>query len=251
MADSAPTNNDAAAPAPSANPVVVPETKREEPKDAPKEEVKPVAEAPKEETKKDEGMLGSDDELRSNAAGVATRVPAESRAYSRPPLKTMELKLIAIFDTEPKPAESSDQKPESATETAEKPQNTATDAEAKDATEAPATEAPAAETPSKTPNRRKSTAGAGGGKGLSRKASKAKLTHTDAKPGDHFLIKLKGFPPWPAVICDEDMLPPALLNNRPVSAARPDGTYAEAYADGGKRPHDRTFPVMYLFTNEL
>lgn len=164
-------------------------------------------------------------------------------------VETMELKLIAIFDIEPKPAESSDQKPESATETAEKPQNSATDAEAKDATEAPATEAPAAETPSKTPNRRKSTAG--GGKGLSRKASKAKLTHTDAKPGDHFLIKLKGFPPWPAVICSEDMLPPALLNNRPVSAARPDGTYAEAYADDGKRPHDRTFPVMYLFTNEL
>lgn len=103
------------------------------------------------------------------------------------------------------------------------------------------------ETPnSKKNNRRKSVGG-----GLSRKGSKARLTHTDAKPGDHFLMKLKGFPPWPVIICDESMLPPALTSSRPVSAAKLDGTYAEAYADGGKRVHDRTFPVMYLFTNEL
>ncbi|OAQ98079.1 hypothetical protein LLEC1_03157 [Akanthomyces lecanii] len=105
----------------------------------------------------------------------------------------------------------------------------------------------ATETPnSKKNNRRKSVGG-----GLSRKGSKARLTHTDAKPGDHFLMKLKGFPPWPVIICDESMLPPALISTRPVSAAKDDGTYAEAYADGGKRVHDRTFPVMYLFTNEL
>lgn len=119
--------------------------------------------------------------------------------------------------------------------------------------EAPATEA-AAETPAPKPkggNRRKSTAGESKGKALSKKGSKARLTHTDAKPGDHFLVKLKGFPAWPAVICDETMLPAALLNSRPVSAARPDGTYSEAYADGGKRVHDRSFPVMYLYTNEL
>jgi len=119
--------------------------------------------------------------------------------------------------------------------------------------EAPATEA-AAETPAPKPkggNRRKSTAGESKGKALNKKGSKARLTHTDAKPGDHFLVKLKGFPAWPAVICDETMLPAALLNSRPVSAARPDGTYSEAYADGGKRVHDRSFPVMYLYTNEL
>ncbi|KAM3471297.1 hypothetical protein MY8738_009385 [Beauveria namnaoensis] len=108
--------------------------------------------------------------------------------------------------------------------------------------------AAATETPnSKKNNRRKSVGG-----GLSRKGSKARLsTHTDAKPGDHFLMKLKGFPPWPVIICDESMLPPALTSSRPVSAAKPDGTYAEAYADGGKRVHHRTFPVMYLYTNEF
>ncbi|KAI5466669.1 hypothetical protein BGZ63DRAFT_4417 [Mariannaea sp. PMI_226] len=109
-----------------------------------------------------------------------------------------------------------------------------------------------AETPSgKGKARRKSTAGDSKGKTLNRKNSKARITHLDAKPGDHFLVKLKGFPAWPCIICDESMLPAALVNNRPVAAARPDGTYTEAYADGGKRAHDRSFPVMYLCTNEF
>ncbi|KAM3512933.1 hypothetical protein MY11210_003416 [Beauveria gryllotalpidicola] len=120
------------------------------------------------------------------------------------------------------------------------------DIDMKEAAEA-SSAAVATETPnSKKNNRRKSVGG-----GLSRKGSKARLTHTDAKPGDHFLMKLKGFPPWPVIICDESMLPPALTSSRPVSAAKPDGTYAEAYADGGKRVHHRTFPVMYLYTNEF
>lgn len=105
----------------------------------------------------------------------------------------------------------------------------------------------------KTPARRKSTAGADSAKGkkLNKKASKAQITHLDAKPGDHYFIKLKGFPQWPCIICDEDMLPHALLKSRPVSAARQDGTYRDDYADGGKRAHDRSFPIMYLATNEL
>ncbi|VUC34488.1 unnamed protein product [Clonostachys rosea] len=111
----------------------------------------------------------------------------------------------------------------------------------------------AIKTPSaKTQNNRRKSGGAGSTrKSLSKKASKIRITHLDAKPGDHFLVKLKGFPEWPAIICEESMLPPALLNSRPVTAARPDGTYAEAYADGGKRVNDRNFPVMYLFTNEF
>jgi hypothetical protein len=32
---------------------------------------------------------------------------------------------------------------------------------------------------------------------------------------------------------------------------RADGTYREDYADGGKRAHERTFPVMFLETNEF
>ncbi|KAJ2967899.1 hypothetical protein NUW58_g10341 [Xylaria curta] len=104
---------------------------------------------------------------------------------------------------------------------------------------------------SKSLSRRKSTAVADKGKKLNRKASKAKIQHLDAKPGDHYFAKLKGFPPWPVVICEEDMLPQNMLSSRPVTAARPDGTYRDDFADGGKRAGDRTFPVMYLHTNEF
>lgn len=89
------------------------------------------------------------------------------------------------------------------------------------------------------------------GKKLNKKASKAKLSHKDAKPGDHFLVKLKGYPQWPVIICDEEMLPETLIKSRPVTAKRADGTYRQDFADGGKRQNDRSFPVMYLRTNEL
>lgn len=116
--------------------------------------------------------------------------------------------------------------------------------------EAAATAEKTIATSTSSKNRRKSAGGASR-KSLNKKQSKAKMTHLDAKPGDYFLVKLKGFPEWPAVVCDEDMLPQALLTTRPVTAAKPDGTYAEQYADGGKRVSDRNFPVMYLYTNEL
>lgn len=47
------------------------------------------------------------------------------------------------------------------------------------------------------------------------------------------------------------MLPLSLLNTRPVTTKQADGTYKEAYADGGRRVYDRTFPIMFLETNEL
>lgn len=86
---------------------------------------------------------------------------------------------------------------------------------------------------------------------LNKKASKGRITHIDCKPGDHFFARLKGFPPWPVIIADEDMLPETMLSTRPVTAARPDGSYRFDFAEGGKRVADRTFPVMYLHTNEL
>ncbi|KAH7416948.1 PWWP domain-containing protein [Cadophora sp. MPI-SDFR-AT-0126] len=89
------------------------------------------------------------------------------------------------------------------------------------------------------------------GKKLNKKASTAKMTHTDAKPGDYFYVRLKGFPLWPAIVCDESMLPETLLKSRPNGAARPDGTYREGYEDGGAKVKDRQFPVMYMHTNEF
>jgi hypothetical protein len=104
----------------------------------------------------------------------------------------------------------------------------------------------------KSKGKRKSIGGGGSkGKKLNKKASKPRILHLDAQPGDHYFVKLKGFPQWPVIICDEDMLPASLLKSRPVTAKRADGTYREDYADGGKNVADRTFPVMYLHTNEL
>lgn len=88
-------------------------------------------------------------------------------------------------------------------------------------------------------------------KKLNKKASKAKMTHTDAKPGDYFYIRLKGYPLWPGIVAAEDMLPTLLLKSRPVTAADSAGNYRVDYADGGNKAHQRTFPVMYLHTNEL
>ncbi|KAK4192709.1 hypothetical protein QBC35DRAFT_200197 [Podospora australis] len=101
--------------------------------------------------------------------------------------------------------------------------------------------------------KRKSISGAAADKGkkLNRKASKPRILHMDAQPGEHYYVKLKGFPQWPVIICDEEMLPESLLKSRPVTARRQDGTYRDDYADGAKKAADRTFPVMYLHTNEF
>jgi hypothetical protein len=83
-------------------------------------------------------------------------------------------------------------------------------------------------------------------KKLNKKKSKAEF-HLNCKPGELYLARMKGHAPWPSIVCDEDMLPAQLLNNRPVTTALPDGTYKRAdYADGGKRQHERTFPIMFL-----
>ncbi|KAI9792575.1 MAG: hypothetical protein M1816_002095 [Peltula sp. TS41687] len=101
-------------------------------------------------------------------------------------------------------------------------------------------------------SKRKSTSGVPEHK--ARKLNKKKsslITHTDAKPGDYYLARMKGHPIWPAIICDEEILTPTMLNSRGVSARRPDGTFRADYADGGKRVNERTFPVLFLATNEF
>ncbi|KAJ6015075.1 hypothetical protein N7540_009666 [Penicillium herquei] len=98
-------------------------------------------------------------------------------------------------------------------------------------------------------DRRRSTGYAD--KKLNRKKSQTRLTHLDAKPGDMFLARLRSYAPWPAIICDEEILPSSLLDTRPVTAMQQDGTYRADYAEGGRRAHERTFPVMFFETNEF
>lgn len=86
---------------------------------------------------------------------------------------------------------------------------------------------------------------------LSRKKSQSRITHLDAKPGQTYLARLRSYAPWPAIICDEGILPPSLLETRPVTAMQKDGSYKGEYGDDGRRAHERTFPVMFFDTNEL
>ncbi|THW48895.1 hypothetical protein D6D21_02704 [Aureobasidium pullulans] len=108
-------------------------------------------------------------------------------------------------------------------------------------------------TPSTSKNgKRKSTSGVPEHKAkkLNKKKSQVQL-NLGIKAGDYYWARLKGYPPWPSIVCDEDMLPEILLGTRPVSAQRADGSYREDYADDGKNARDRTYPVMFLGTNEF
>lgn len=162
--------------------------------------------------------------------------------------------------TEPAPALAS----ESATTAAVGEDATQQDTEMKDAAEAAPeaadvpTEEPTAEANGTTAGKKISNGKRKSGgvpehksKKLGKKKSMPKMTHLDAQPGETYFARLKSYPPWPSVVCDEEILPESLIKTRPVTAKKPDGTYNEPYADGGKKVTDRTFPVMFLFTNEL
>lgn len=83
-------------------------------------------------------------------------------------------------------------------------------------------------------------------KKLNKKKSRP-MTNLDARPGEYYFARMKGHPPWPSIICDEEMLPRSLIDTRPVTTKLPDGTYKKPeYADGGKRAYERTFPIMFL-----
>jgi hypothetical protein len=104
----------------------------------------------------------------------------------------------------------------------------------------------------KKPQRKSIGGGESTGKKLNRKQSKKNLNlNLEAKPGDYFFVKLKGWPQWPAIIADEDMLPETIIRSRPVTAANEHGVYRPDYAIDGKKADQRTFPVMYMGTNEL
>ena len=124
--------------------------------------------------------------------------------------------------------------------------------------EAAAPRAESSATPKATPTsankkeKRKSSGGVPEHK--SKKLNKKKSTpmlNLDIQPGEFWWARMKGYPPWPSIICDEAMIPETLLKHRPVSAARPDGSYRKDFLEGEKNARERTYPIMYLGTNEL
>jgi hypothetical protein len=118
---------------------------------------------------------------------------------------------------------------------------------------ADANSTPATSSKKQANGKRKSTGGVPEHKSkkLNKKKSMQKITHLDAQPGNYYFARLKSYPPWPSIVCDEEMLPQTLLTTRPVTTKQQDGTYRADYADGGKKAHERTYPIMFLQTNEL
>ncbi|KAF1946205.1 PWWP domain-containing protein [Clathrospora elynae] len=106
----------------------------------------------------------------------------------------------------------------------------------------------------KAPNgKRKSSAGVPEHKKKTpaKKGKKTPELRLNVSPGDMHMVAMRGFPPWPVIVCDEEMLPESLLVKRPVSAKRIDGTYREDFLEGGKNAKDRRYPIMFLGTNEF
>ncbi|KAF2662820.1 hypothetical protein K491DRAFT_3413 [Lophiostoma macrostomum CBS 122681] len=100
--------------------------------------------------------------------------------------------------------------------------------------------------------RRKSGAGVPEHKKKTPKKGKAPVElHLDVQPGEMWFVAMKGHPAWPVIVCDDDMLPEALISKRPVSAKRLDGTFREDFREGAKNAKDRRYPVMFLGTNEF
>jgi len=115
-----------------------------------------------------------------------------------------------------------------------------------------ASDSATAATPSSAKGKRKSSAGVPEHKNkkLNKKKSMANMI-TSAKPGDYFFAKFKGYAPWPSIVCDESMLPETLLATRPVSTENSQGELRADFQEGGKNVKDRTYPIMFLETNEL
>ncbi|EOA89082.1 hypothetical protein ACJQWK_05989 [Exserohilum turcicum] len=126
------------------------------------------------------------------------------------------------------------------------------DTEAAPASDAPATNGTPA--PKKVANgKRKAAAGIPEHKKKTpaKKAKKAPELRLNVSPGDMHMVAMRGYQPWPVIVCDEEMLPESLLSKRPVSARRIDGTYREDFLEGGKNAKDRRYPIMFLGTNEF
>lgn len=145
--------------------------------------------------------------------------------------------------------------PAEATDAKEQPQESGDAAAATPAKPDAAVQPEANGTPASTKKsggsaKRKSTGGVPEHKGKQNRRKSA-VVQVHAKPGEYYLARLRSFPPWPSIVCDEEMLPASLLETRPVSAYRADGTIRDDYSENGKRGHERTYPVMFLQTNEL
>ncbi|KAF1351256.1 hypothetical protein BDV97DRAFT_398204 [Delphinella strobiligena] len=190
------------------------------------------------------------------AEDQATTAAAEAQPTTAP--ETTETKTEApATSTEVNEASNTatSEAPEADPAAAAEPQAT-TEANAPDGSTAEAetvtSDAATAATPASAKGKRKSVSGVPEHKkkAAGKRKSMANLIPT-AKPGDYFFAKFKGYPPWPSIICDESMLPETLLATRPVSTENSQGELRADFQEGGKNAKDRTYPIMFLETNEF
>ena len=73
----------------------------------------------------------------------------------------------------------------------------------------------------------------------------------DVSAGEMYTVPMRGYEPWPVIVCDEAMLPERMLRTRPVGARRLDGSYHQDFSTGGKNVEDRRCPVMLLGSNDF
>ncbi|KIW16850.1 hypothetical protein PV08_04040 [Exophiala spinifera] len=192
--------------------------------------------------------------LAEPASGAVAEMSGALSAEDSGEPKSVESAAEPATNGAPESAPEPPSEAEQPTPAPEAPASAPVDTETKETeqTEAPPTETNGTPAEKKPASKRKSSiVPEHKGKKLNKKKSMSKITHTNAQPGEYYFARLKSYPPWPSIICDEEMLPEILINTRPVTTKKADGTYNEAYADGGKKEGERTFPVMFLYTNEF
>ncbi|KAJ5156559.1 hypothetical protein N7492_009362 [Penicillium capsulatum] len=211
-------------------------------------EVTPV-DAPAEAPEQPEPTQNADTKTEAEKATASDDKPTAPPSLNDPAAVRPESANPSVTPLENANATDDAKKPDADAEKAAGAEE-ATDSKAEgDAAATPAANgAPAAAKKSAKDRRRSSGVGE---KKLNRKKSQNRITHLNVQPGEYYLARLRSYAPWPAIICDEEMLPQSLQDTRPTTAIQKDGTYRADYADDGKRAHERTYPVMFFDSNEF
>ncbi|RPB00828.1 hypothetical protein L873DRAFT_1678875 [Choiromyces venosus 120613-1] len=93
------------------------------------------------------------------------------------------------------------------------------------------------------PTKKKSSANL---KGKTPRSTKKAAVDVDYQPGMNVLAKMRTFPPWPAIILSDELLPEALLKTKPSGKS---GKKGEASAPAAPAA-PTSWPVMFMGTNE-
>jgi hypothetical protein len=184
-------------------------------------------------TRADEVTKPADENPSADATVVVADAPASEEKGAD----------VAADSSDKKASEGDEEKPASSPEEAEKANGAEEPAEGESV--AAAETAPAA-TPAKTPGKKgKATPK------MSKKKSQANLKKKSAaetadikyEVGQHVIAKMRGFPPWPAIILSKELLPEMMLK-------KPAGGNAKSLESLGDAAWNAHYPILYMGTYE-